>query len=140
MTIEKSALNIPEGFRHWQGDPAEDHIGPFFYKVVGAGNVQTAFLPQKHHCNTYGGVHGGVLMTFADYGLCLAAIESEADSVVTVSATCEFIDAAREGEWLSGTGELTRMTGSMAFTRVVIRAGDRVVMTASGVIKRLRKN
>lgn len=139
MTIDRAALHIPDDFRHWSGDPAEDHVGPFFFKPEGEGRVHTAFRPRPHHCNTYGGVHGGVLMTFADYTLCLAAMQSEADVVVTVSATCDFLDAAREGELLLGEGQTMRMTGSLAFTRATIRAGERVVMTASGVIKRVRK-
>ena len=131
--------DIPPGFRHWAGDPAEDRIGPFFYRLHDNGRAENTFVPQSHHCNTYGNVHGGVLMTFADQCLCLAAIESEADVVVTVSATCDFVDAARDGERLTGDGELVRMTGSLAFTRVTVRAGDRVVMVASGVVKHLRK-
>lgn len=133
-----SELQIPEGFRHWAGDPAEDRIGPFFYRVLSAGRVQNTFMPEAHHCNTYGNVHGGVLMTFADQCLCLAACESEADVVITVSATCDFVDAAVKGERLHGDGELVRMAGSLAFTRVTIRAGERVVMVASGVVKRVR--
>jgi uncharacterized protein (TIGR00369 family) len=133
-----SGIVAPEGFRHWAGDPAEDRIGPFFYRVISAGRVQNTFTPVAHHCNTYGNVHGGVLMTFADQCLCLAACESEADVVVTVSATCDFVDAAVQGEALLGDGELVRMAGSLAFTRVTVRAGERVVMVASGVVKRVR--
>lgn len=140
MTFDRASLHIPDDFRHWSGDPAEDHVGPFFFKPQGEGRVQTVFRPRLHHCNTYGGVHGGVLMTFADYTLCLAAMQSETDTAVTVSATCEFLDAAREGELLAGEGEVMRMTGSLVFTRAVICAGERVVMTASAVLKRVRVN
>jgi uncharacterized protein (TIGR00369 family) len=133
------SIEVPDGYRHWPHDPAEDHIGPFFYRPLGNGRVLTRCRVQAHHCNTYGSVHGGVLMAFADYTLCLAAIESEADAVVTVSATCDFVAAARAGDVLDGEGELTRLGGSLAFTRAVLRSGDRVVMTASGVIKRLNK-
>lgn len=138
--IDRDALGIPAEYRHWEGDPAEDHVGPFFYLLLGNGRIRNVFRPQPHHCNTYGAVHGGVLMTFADQALCLAAIESEADTVVTVSATCDFVDSARVGELLTGEGEATRIAGSLAFTRVTIRAGERIVMTASGVVKRVRKS
>lgn len=143
MSIDRNALGIPEDFRHWAGDPAEDRIGPFFYRVAAPGRVETALRVQPHHVNTYGAVHGGVLMTFADYTLCLAAIEQEGDMVVTVSATCDFVDGGRAGELLAGVGETTRLTGSLAFTRATLyaeREGARVVlMTASGVIKRIRR-
>ena len=133
------SIVAPPGWRHWAHDPAEDRIGPFFYQLPAPGRALSRCELQPHHCNTYSGVHGGVLMTFADYTLCLAAIETEADAVVTVSATCDFVDGARAGEVLTGEGELTRAGGSLVFTRAVIRSGDRVVMTASGVLKRLRK-
>ncbi len=143
MTFDPSALGIPDGFRHWEGDRAEDHIGPYFFRWLGGGRVDTAFRVQPHHVNTYGAVHGGALMTFADYTLCLAAMESESDVVVTVSATCDFVDAGRAGELLLGHGETTRLTGSLAFTRATLcaeRDGARVpLVTASGVIKRVRK-
>ncbi|MFZ5757011.1 MAG: PaaI family thioesterase [Pseudomonadota bacterium] len=141
MSIDRNApdvkaLGIPDGFRHWAGDPAEDRIGPFFWRQTAPGRVESVFRVQPHHVNTYGAVHGGVLMTFADYTLCLAAIEQEGDTVVTVSATCDFVDAGRNGELLTGIGETTRLTGSLAFTRATLYAGERVLMTASGVIKR----
>ncbi|MFZ5723685.1 MAG: PaaI family thioesterase [Pseudomonadota bacterium] len=142
--IDPRALRIPDGFRHWEGDPAEDRIGPFFYRQPAAGRVESVFRVQSHHVNTYGAVHGGVLMTFADYTLCLAAVEKEGDVVVTVSATCDFVDAGRDGELLTGIGETVKLTGSLAFTRAILvadrgGAGERVLMTASGVIKRVRK-
>ncbi len=128
----------PPGFRHWP-DPAEDRIGPFFYRLEAPGRVIAHCEVLAHHCNAYGGVHGGVLMTLADYTLCLAAIDSEQDAVVTVSANCDFVSGAKAGEVLAGEGERVRAGGSLVFTRAVIRAGDRVIMTASGVIKRLPK-
>lgn len=132
-----SGVQAPPGFVHWAGDPAEDRIGPFFYRVHGDG-VETCLAVQPHHCNTYGIVHGGVLMAFADYTLCIAAMETPDEAVVTVSATCDFVDSARAGALLSGHGTLVRRTGSLAFVRAELRDGERAVMSASGVIKRLR--
>ena len=131
------SIVAPPGFRHWPNDPAEDHIGPFFYRIDAPGRVATRCEIQARHCNAYGGVHGGVLMTFADYTLCLAAIDDERDAVVTVSAHCDFVDGMRVGDTLAGEGELVRAGGSLRFVRATLRAGDRVVMVASGVIKRL---
>lgn len=33
MSINPNDFDIPEGFRHYDGDPAEDTLGPFFGKV-----------------------------------------------------------------------------------------------------------
>lgn len=137
MSIDPLALGIPEGFRHWVGDPAEDRIGPFFFRRGGDGRVQTALRVQPHHCNAYGIVHGGVLMTFVDYTLCIAAMADDQDRVVTVSANCDFTASARAGELLLGEGEVVRAGRRLVFTRALLRSGDQVVMGASGVVKRV---
>mgnify|MGYP003675417112 CR=1 FL=1 len=78
--------SIPEGYKHWAGDPAEDNIGPFFFKSM-APKSETALCLQEKHCNMFGIVHGGVLMAFVDYTLCLAGLESTEEGCVTV--TCD---------------------------------------------------
>src|SRR5690554_3669574 len=81
--MQATDYDIPGDFRHWDGDAAEDHIGPFFYRPV-AGGIETAFRPRPHNCNSSGAVHGGVLMTFIDYTLCVAAVAGTDERVVTV--------------------------------------------------------
>jgi uncharacterized protein (TIGR00369 family) len=132
-------LDIPAGYRHWQGDPAEDHIGPFFLRPAAHG-VETVFRLQPHNCNSHGTAHGGVLMTFIDYTLCVAAAHDTGEKVVTVSCNSEFIDGAAAGSRLFGRGEVIRRTGSLVFTRGTIETADgRVVLAASAVVKRIRR-
>ena len=57
---------------------------------------------------------------------------------VTVSFGCEFLDAAREGELIEGTGEITRAGGSMIFLRGLLKSGERPLFTFSGTIKRVK--
>lgn len=125
-------------FRHWAGDQAEDHNGPFFFSVD-ADTVETAFIARPFHCNSHRTVHGGVLMMFADYTLCVAANGGTHDSVVTVSCNSEFIGPVVEGDRVDGFGEVIRRGGSLIFVRVTLRVGDRPVLTSSGVIKRIRQ-
>ena len=78
-------------------------------------------------------------MSFADY--CLFAIASpilEAPGV-TVSFSCEFLDAAREGELIEATGEVTRAGGSLIFLRGLLKSGERPLFTFSGTIKRVKR-
>ena len=73
-------FSTDEGF-----DPAEDYVGPFYYRRE-QDQFVCAFLPEKKNCNTYGGVHGGILMTFADFSLCMAATNHyNKEDCVTVS-------------------------------------------------------
>ena len=124
-------------YRHWQGDTAEDHIGPFFFYMDGK-HPRTAFRVQARHCNAHQTAHGGVLMSFADYTLCLGANGGlEAESVATVSCNNEFVAPASEGELIMGEAETIRRGRNIVFMRCVLRAGDQTVLTSSAVIKRL---
>ena len=129
--------DVPAAYRHWPGDPAEDNIGPFFFHMDGA-HPRTAFRPRAEHANTHGTVHGGILMTFADYTACLGASGGEQESSATISLNTEFVAPARVGELLLGEGEVLRRGHSLVFVRVTVRVEDRAIMAASAVIKRLR--
>ena len=132
-------LTLPEDYKTEPGfDLAEDHIGPFYFRVV-EGEMDCAFLASEQHCNANGTVHGGVLMTFADYALCMAATEGYADeSCVTVSFSCEFISAAELGGVVSCIPKITRKTGGMVFLTGEVNSGDALCLTFSAVVKRLR--
>jgi acyl-coenzyme A thioesterase PaaI-like protein len=84
-------------------------------------------------------VHGGCFMTFADYCLFAFAAPVLQGPGVTVSFGCEFLDAAREGDLVEGSGEIMRAGGSMIFLRGVLNSGERTLFTFSGTIKRLKR-
>lgn len=135
-------FGVPAHFRHWIGDNAEDHTGPFFFNVIDETRVETAFRVQAHNCNGHKTVHGGVLMTFADYTLCVTAIggsNNGEESVVTVSCNNEFVGPAFEGDLVLGYGEVIRKGGSLIFLRTVLEVNGKTVLTSSGVVKRIRR-
>ncbi|HIG42344.1 MAG: PaaI family thioesterase [bacterium] len=119
-------------------DPAEDHIGPFYFTDENH-QLHYAFEASQHNCNTHGIVHGGVLMTFADYCLCMQATDHYQDeSCITVSYSCEFVSAAEIGAIVECNVNVSRKTGSMVFLTGRIFVGDETVVTFSSVVKRLR--
>ena len=69
-------------------DPFEDHVGPFYFRIRGdarqAGSVHCVLPTHERHGNYAGGVHGGAILAFADYALCLVAGRA-ADGVVAVA-------------------------------------------------------
>lgn len=130
---------LPAHYRHWYGDEAEDYNGPFFFTVDGEA-VKTAFRVRGANCNAHRTVHGGVLMMFADYTLCIAANGGRQESVVTVTCNCEFVGPAAEGDLVEGVGEVVRSGGSLIFVRATLRSADRIVLTASGVVKKVRQS
>jgi uncharacterized protein (TIGR00369 family) len=125
------------GWRTWTRDNFETHNGPFYHRTEDDGRVRCAFRVEQKHLNGMYHVHGGALMTFADY--CLFAIAAPVlESGVTVSLGCEFIDAAREGELVEGEGEVIRAGGSMIFVRGLLTSAGRPLFTFSGTIKRVK--
>jgi uncharacterized protein (TIGR00369 family) len=127
------------GWRTWSRDNFETHTGPFYHRMEEDGQIRCAFRVEKKHLNGASNVHGGAFMSFADY--CLFAIASPIleGQAVTVSFGCEFLDAAREGELVEGTGEIMRAGGSMIFLRGLLKSGDRSLFTFSGTIKRVKR-
>lgn len=131
--------DIPEGFRTLTGgSPAETHIGPFYYRKAEAG-LEMGFRAGDQHCNAIGGVHGGVLLAFADYAVTMLALSGVRENCATVSLASEFIAAARNGDWVEARGEVVRRTGSMTFVRGELFVADTVVLTFQSVLKRLKK-
>ncbi|KKO12509.1 PaaI family thioesterase [Pseudohongiella sp.] len=134
---QASALvDVPAGYKHWHGDRSEDHNGPFFFKLDG-DDIATAFRVRPENCNAHNTLHGGILMMFADYTLCLAAIGGTHEGVVTVTCNNEFVGPAFDGDLVTGRGEVTRKGGSLIFARAVIEANGKTILTSSGVLKRV---
>jgi uncharacterized protein (TIGR00369 family) len=124
------------------GDCAEDHNGPFFFAVESDGqteSVTTAFKVRPENCNAHKTLHGGILMMFADYTLCIAAIGGSHEAVVTVTCNNEFVGPAFEGDLVIGRGEVTRKGGSLIFVRAIIEVDGKPVLTSSGVVKRVKR-
>lgn len=128
-----------KGWRTWTRDSFETHNGPFWHRIDENGKVQCAFRVEQKHLNGMRNVHGGAFMSFADY--CLFAIaSSHLDGPgVTIGFSCEFLDAAREGELIECDGEITRAGGSLIFLRGTLKSGDRSLFTFSGTIKRVKR-
>jgi uncharacterized protein (TIGR00369 family) len=121
------------------GDTFDSLIGPFYFRREEDGQVRCAFRAQQKHMNSGGRMHGGCLMTFADISLFMLAYqEMEGASGVTVQLDSTFLDAARVGDLVEATGEVTRAGGSLIFARGQITSGERTLFTFSGVIRKLK--
>jgi len=139
MAIDTAdAPRLPDGFRPFPyEDPFEDYVGPFGYRLEGDG-IRLAFQSDGRHANTGGTLHGGMLMTFADYALCLAAVwDQPGEKCVTVSCDCHFVAPGTPGAVIEASGEVVRRTRTLAFVRGEIWEGDRVLLSYSAIVRRL---
>ena len=127
------------GWYAWGGtDPFENAVGPFFVRRDEQGIV-TGFLPGPNNLNGDGMVHGGCLMTFADFSMFMfAAADGHDVGGVTVSMNSDFIGAAQGGILLESRGELLGGGRSLAFVRGIITSGEARVLSYSGTIKRAK--
>ena len=133
------SVSLPSDYQVYEyDDPFEDHVGPLGYKVVD-GTITFAFLADARHRNTAGTVHGGMLMTFADFALCLTATwDQPGEKCVTVSCNSEFVAPGRPGDLIEASGEVVRRTKSLTFVRGQVYAADRNLLNYSAIVKRIR--
>lgn len=129
---------LADGYQKWDAnDPFEDMIGPFFLKPNGDGTNRTAFYSENRHVNSDGALHGGMLMSFADYSLFAIAREALDTPAVTIGFNSEFIGAVGAGHLIESSGEILRATRSLLFVRGTIYTGEQLLMTFSGILKRI---
>lgn len=132
-------LVIPQGYKHYEGvSPAEDNVGPFYYRKVD-GVLQLGMRAESKHANGMGSVHGGVLLCYADYAATMLALSGVKENCVTISLTSDFLAAARIGDWIEGSGEVVKRTGSMTFIRGQLAVEGDPVLSFQTVLRRLKK-
>ena len=123
------------------GDPFEDLAGTFYCRFDDKGERVCAFRAERKHMNGGMFMHGGCVMTFADFSLFWIARDAiEGQSSVTATFNGEFVGTARVGELVECRGEVVKAGRSMIFVRGIISnasQGGEPMMSFSGVIKKV---
>lgn len=130
------------GWLNWTNtDPYETLIGPFYFKIEADGAAVCAFEPRPEQCNGGGALHGGLLMSFADFSLFSFAYSALARGVHAVTLTCnsEFLSAGTLDGVMQARGELLRETKSLLFVRGLMTQRDRRVLAFSGTLKKITR-
>ncbi len=130
---------IPDGFvKHESDDPYEEHNELHYIHDKGDGSVEVGLLAGEIHANEYGAVHGGVMMMLADAALCMnSRWHDTEEGAITVSVNNDFVAGAQIGDFLQTRSDVVRRTGSFSFMRCEVHVDGKVVMSSSGIIKRL---
>jgi acyl-coenzyme A thioesterase PaaI-like protein len=128
------------GYTEWQGGGAfEEHNGPFFYKEKPEG-CDCAFIVKEKHTSEGGAVHGGMLSIFANFASFMAARSSfSGGGATTISLNTDFAEAGNLGDLIESRCEIMHETKGMVFTRGALVVGEKVLLSFSCVIKKLRK-
>jgi acyl-coenzyme A thioesterase PaaI-like protein len=126
-------------YRRDRGDSFEGMTGPFYWRKQPDGSLCAALRAEQKHMNGGGFMHGGCLLTFADFVLFMLARKDLGPHFgVTATLNGEFIGSVYVGDLLEGTGEVVKAGGSLIFLRGMLRVAERPVLAFSGVVKRLQ--
>lgn len=137
MTTDSAAP--PEGFKPLSRTPDGFFVsvnGPLYRKREGERFV-LGMRVEKRHCNPGLICHGGMLMTFVDMAMVLAAnYQGKLGRFLpTINLSADFISAAPVDTWLEARTDLLRVTKNMAFAQCMVTGAGAPVVRASGVFK-----
>ncbi|WP_298303066.1 PaaI family thioesterase [uncultured Erythrobacter sp.] len=125
------------GWYNWNHDPFETASGPFFMRREDDGSYLSAFRAEERHMNGAGSMHGGCLMTFADFALFAIATDEMVDQMgVTMNLSSDFLGAAGPGALMEARGEVTRGGGKTIFIRGLITGDAKPVLSFTGIIRK----
>ncbi len=125
------------GWKYWTHDPFENRSGPFYMRREADGTYLSAFRAQTHHMNGAGSMHGGCLMTFADFALfAIATDELEGANAVTMNLSADFLGGVTTGALVEARGEVTRGGGKTVFVRGLITGDSAPALSFTGIIRK----
>ncbi|MEM7664681.1 MAG: PaaI family thioesterase [Pseudomonadota bacterium] len=128
------------GWYNWNHDPYETRSGPFFMLRQDDGSYLCAFRAEARHMNGAGFMHGGCLLTFADFALFgIATDDLGGDNAVTMNLSGDFLGAVQEGALVEARGEVTRGGGKTIFVRGLITGDGEPALSFTGIIRRFKK-
>ena len=90
--------------------------------------------------NGGGFMHGGCLMTFADFALFAIATDAlNGDHAVTLNLAGDFLGSVADGALVEARGEVTRGGGKTIFVRGIITGDGKPALSFTGIIRRLTR-
>ncbi len=133
---------IPAGFRPLMLNMGFlEKNGPLYGRWQD-GKLHLGFRVELRHCNPGNVAHGGMLATFADMQLPMAArFQSQIDPgfLPTVNLACDFLAPAPLGAWVEGEGELVRATRNLLFAQGTATADGVPCLRMNGIFKIARR-
>ncbi|MCX2981682.1 PaaI family thioesterase [Halieaceae bacterium IMCC14734] len=132
--METETLPAPAGYKPLpEGLGFTDVLRPV-YRREHNSEVSLGMYVQLSHCNMIGICHGGALMTLADIGAASAInfAREKIGPAPTLNLSFDFINAAREGDWLQTRSEQVTLKRSFGFASGVIISGEKLVCRYSG--------
>ena len=132
MSNDFEQISLKPGFMKYNGG--------VLFKTISQDEYHFKTTIKENHLNAAGITHGGFIAAFVDAGAGTAAHRStESNPCVTVSLELKFITTVRLGQELIGKTKIQKKTKSMVFLTCELLVANKIVATASGVWKILKK-
>ncbi|MFN3610082.1 MAG: PaaI family thioesterase [Hyphomonas sp.] len=115
------------------------HNGPS-YRAITPGDIRTGLWILDRHCNGMGFLHGGMMSAFADSALAWAVWSATGKMSVTIRLTLEFMEIAREGEWIEAHPEVSAVDGEFIHVSArIVKEDGGLAARASAVFRTVRR-
>jgi uncharacterized protein (TIGR00369 family) len=132
------------GWMRWRDEPngrfSDIALGQFYFRDEDQNKVRCRIDTGHRHTNNADFIHGGMMMAFADMAYFAVAWKLLEDVfAVTLSATFEFVGAAKPGEPIDAVGEILKETGKLIFVHVRMEQNGQLVATTTATLRKLSR-
>ena len=133
MTKEFEQISLKKGFMK--------HNGGVMFRTISETEYEFKSTINENHLNAAGITHGGYLAALIDAGAGTAAHRS-ADNApcVTISLDLKFIGSSKIGDEVIGITKILKKTKTLVFLFCELKCNDKIITSASGVWKILKRS
>ena len=116
------------------------HNGGVLFRSISETEYEFKSIISESHLNAAGITHGGYLSALIDAGSGTAAHRAAGNSpCVTISLDIKFIGSTVLGDEIIGFTKIQKITNSMVFLICHLECKGKIIATASGIWKILKK-
>ena len=116
------------------------HNGGVLFRNISENEYEFKSTIAQNHLNSAKITHGGYLSALIDAGAGTAAHRAAENApCVTISLDLKFIGASKIGDEIFGNVKILKKTKTLVFLFCELRCNDKIITSASGVWKILKK-
>ena len=133
MSKDFQQISIQQGFMK--------HNGGVLFRNISETEYEFKSTINKNHLNAAGITHGGYLSALVDAGAGTAAHRSAENApCVTISLDLKFIGPSKTRDEIIGNVKILKRTKTLVFLFCELKCNDKIITSASGVWKILKKS
>ena len=116
------------------------HNGGLLFRTISKNEYEFKTIIERKHLNKAGITHGGYIASIIDAGAGTGAHRStNKKPCVTISLDIKFIGSTRLGDKIIGFTKIQKITNSMVFLICHLESKGKLIASASGIWKILKK-